>query len=46
MSSACKTTILGADVQKSKKNCINTGIQKHLSMFSCGKAETIHGTEA
>lgn len=41
-----RTTILGADVQKSKKTHINTGIQKQLSMFSCGEVETLHGTEA
>lgn len=41
-----RTTILGADVQKRKKIRINTGIQKHLSMFSCGEVETLHGTEA
>lgn len=47
MSSTGKTATL-VDMQKSKNNhiCINTGIQKQLSMFPYEEAETIHGTEA
>lgn len=33
MNSAGKKIILGADVQRSKKSCINASIQKHLSCF-------------